>query len=148
MTASLRAKEFLPENDYKLEGAPTLAVDNALKRRPRLFDGCHVYLQGAFPDGGDADHLSKPDLARVLRAGGASLLTREPDPARIGEDDVRVPYHADSGGPLARCSHFLLYREEPLRGYSMPHVRSLPATWVVDCIREFRLVPPPGAESK
>ena len=126
----------MPEEDYVLSGvsgsdcdphrgAPLRAAENSLRRRrPLLFDGCHFFLQGSFSPSAP---LSKADLARVLRAGGAAVLAREPDPEAIPEDERRLPYHADKEHPLEKCSHYIVYQDgcakegikEPLMKYNM-----------------------------
>ncbi len=147
----------MPEEDYVLSGvagvatrgAPLRAAENRLRqRRPPLLDGCHVYLQGPFSP---ALPLSKPELARAIRAGGGVVLTREPDPEAVPEDERRHPYHASlsAGHPLAKCSHYIVYQDggpkgfkEPELKYNMEHVKSLPVSWLLACFREFKLLAP------
>ena len=146
--ASLDNKEFISETDYVAEGshdcrthAPTKAKENFSCRRPRLFDGCHIFLQGLF----SAPYPSKPDLISLLKAGGAVILRREPDPESIPIAEQRIPYHAKKGSLLEKCSHFLIFQEgvkEPALKYNMNHCKSLPAAWLMECIKNFELIEP------
>lgn len=122
-------------------GAPALAKNNFSSRKPRLFDGCHIYLQGAFSD----PYPSKTDFTALLKAGGAVILRREPDPEAIPPEEQRRPYHARADSPIEKCSHFIIYQEghkDPLLKYDMTHLKSLPAAWLVECIKNFSLVDP------
>jgi len=109
-------------------------------------------------------------VTQWIRQGGGQVLTRMPNPETIDQDryeyqsiptsslmidcvvgrcsSVAVPYHTRPDGPLARCSHYVLYDDEraPYRGikYNMSHLKALPVHWLVDCIHQFRLVDPPA----
>ena len=80
--------------------------------------------------------------------GGAVVLKREPDPESIPPAEKKRPYHSPPGGPLANCSHYIIYQEgsksEPMIKYNMNHVKSLPAAWLFECIHNFKLVDPFG----
>ncbi len=125
LESSAEEGELLPEEDFVLSGssdrpssdrgAPARSAEWALRlRRPLLLDGCHFYLQGPFqskhspvaPNG-------KQDLHRLIRSGGGAVLTREPDPEAIPEDESgRMPYHAqgEGGHPLEKCSHYIVFQ--------------------------------------
>jgi BRCA1-associated RING domain protein 1 len=124
-----------------LTGAPTSARSNFSSRRPRLFDGCHIYLLGTF----SRPYPSKAEMLSLLKAGGAVILSREPNPEAVLEEQ-RLPYHVRSDSLLDKCSHFIIYQEgsekEPLLKYNMPHIKSLPAAWLFMCINNFFLVDP------
>ena len=79
-------------------------------------------------------------------AGGAVVLKREPDPELIPKSERKRPYHSPAGGPLAKCSHYIVYHEgsatDPAIKYNMEHIRSLPAAWLFECIHNFKLVDP------
>ena len=146
--ASLESKEFLPETDYVAKGshdcrtnAPTKAKENFSSRRPRLFDGCHIYLKGLFSE----PYPSKSDLMSLLKSGGANILRREPDPESIPKAEQRIPYHVKKGSSLEKCSHYIIFQEglkEPELKYNMNHCKSLPAVWLLECIKNFELIEP------
>ena len=146
--ASLESKEFLPETDYVAKGshdcrtnAPTKAKENFSSRRPRLFDGCHIYLKGLFSE----PYPSKADLMSLLKSGGANILRREPDPESIPKAEQRIPYHVKKGSSLEKCSHYIIFQEglkEPELKYNMNHCKSLPAVWLLECIKNFELIEP------
>lgn len=120
-------------------GGPAKSCLNAAAHLPRLFQGCHVFLFGAFP----VPFEDRQQLASVLRAGGAVVLGREPNPESIPEEEHVVPYHARKGSALGRCSHFIVYgTKEPAMRYDMPHVKTLPLEWLLRSISSFTLADP------
>jgi len=125
-----------------LDGAPVKARENRMKRLPRLFDGMHIYLQGDFNN----PYPQKKQLTEILTKGGAVVLKREPDPESIPAGEKKRPYHANTGNPLANCSHYIVYQEgsksEPELKYQMSHIKSLPAAWLFECIHNFQLIDP------
>ena len=148
LQASLESKIFLSETDYVAEGshdcrtnAPTKAKENYSCRRPRLFDGCHIYLKGLFSE----PYPGKADLMSLLKSGGATILRREPDPESIPKAEQRIPYHVKKGSSLEKCSHYIIFQEglkEPELKYNMNHCKSLPAVWLLECIKNFELIEP------
>ena len=146
---SLAAEKFVDEVDYEIKGVektvhggPMEARLNRLKQLPKLFDGLHVYLHGTF----EKPYLDRRDMGTVLRKGGAVVLKREPDPEAIPRSEQRRPYHSKADGPLAKCSHLIVYQEglkcEPQIKYNMAHVKTLPAAWLFECLHNFKLVDP------
>ena len=124
-----------------LLGAPGRAQNNFANRRPRLFDGCHIFLKGDF----EAPYPSKLELWNLLKNGGATVLRREPDPECIPKEEQRLPYHAGTDNALSKCSHFIIYQEgvkEPILKYDMTHCKTLPIAWLFECIKNFELIPP------
>ena len=122
-------------------GAPSRAQINYASRRPRLFDGCHIFLKGLF----DKPYPSKMELTNLLKSGGATILRREPDPESIPPEEQRLPYHVEPESALSKCSHFIIYQEgpkEPILKYDMSHCKSLPLAWLLECIKNFALIPP------
>lgn len=108
---------------------------------PGLFSGCHIYFHGSF--GGVLP--SKKELENLVKAGGCVPLYREPNPESISENDQTVPYYAAPDGPLSKCSHYCIYAEgfhEPQVKYDMNHIKSLPLSWIYECIDNWVLVPP------
>ena len=88
------------------------------------------------------------NLSLFSRAGQGRLLHREPDPENIPQEEKTVPFHAPSPHPLHECSHLIIYHEgldtEPMLKYNMSHCKTLPLTWLIDCIDHFALLPPFG----
>uniref|UniRef100_A0A6A7G1V7 BRCA1-associated RING domain protein 1-like n=3 Tax=Hirondellea gigas TaxID=1518452 RepID=A0A6A7G1V7_9CRUS len=123
-------------------GAPRRARLNANKMLPRLLSGCHVFMHGNF----SSNCPSKRDLEGLIKAGGGKLLLREPNPESIPKGEQTVPFHVSSSSPLARCSHYIIYQEGgdsiPKMKYDMAHIKTLPLTWLIDCIDHFQLLPP------
>ena len=73
------------------------------------------------------------------------MVAREPNPESIPEKESTVPFHADPESHLGKCSHVLIYESgpyEPQLKYDMTHVKSLPLTWLIECINKFTLVSP------
>lgn len=100
-----------------------------------------MYFCGSFGD----ILPSKKELEALVRAGDGMPLQREPNPEAIEESEQTVPFYAAADGPLSRCSHFCIYAEglsEPQLKYDMTHVKSLPLSWLYDCIDQWVLVPP------
>ena len=106
---------------------------------PALFDGCQMYLHGSFT----RLPPSKEELAELLRLGGAHLLTREPRLSNLDEYDVTVPYHAQPGSSLVDCGVFIVHDgETKVSNVEAQRMRTVPASWVIECIATFSLVEP------
>ena len=106
---------------------------------PALFDGCQMYLHGSFT----RLPPSKQELAELLRLGGAHLLTREPRLSNLDEYDVTVPYHAQPGSSLVDCGVFIVHDgETKVSNVEAQRMRTVPASWVIECIATFSLVEP------
>ena len=106
---------------------------------PALFDGCQMYLHGSFT----RLPPSKEELAELLRLGGAHLLTREPRLSSLDEYDVTVPYHAQPGSSLVDCGVFIVHDgETKVSNVEAQRMRTVPASWVIECIATFSLVEP------
>ena len=85
------------------------------------------------------------ELTNLLKSGGATILRREPDPESIPPEEQRLPYHVEPESALSKCSHFIIYQEgpkEPILKYDMSHCKSLPLAWLLECIKNFALIPP------
>eukprot|EP00094_Tigriopus_californicus_P002077 TCALIF_02003-PA protein Name:"Similar to Bard1 BRCA1-associated RING domain protein 1 (Mus musculus)" AED:0.05 eAED:0.05 QI:0/1/0.6/1/1/1/5/0/562 len=124
-------------------GAPAKAWANGLQKLPELFDNCHFFFKGDFKP--NDCYPDKSQLVGIAQAGGGTVLTREPDPESIPANEQKIPFHADQNGPLAKCSHFIIYQEGrtlPKMRYNMPHIKTLSLAWFFECINNFRLVDP------
>ena len=90
--------------------------------------------------------LTKESLIRLVNNGGGSTLSREPNP-EDAQEVKRIPFHVahNEQHPLYNCSHFIIYspgKEEPRMKYNMPHIKTLPLVWLIECIEKFTLVDP------
>ncbi|KAK7508594.1 hypothetical protein BaRGS_00000160 [Batillaria attramentaria] len=121
--------------------APHKARLNRRQQLPKLFDGCQMYLHGSFTRLPPHRH----ELMELLRQGGAHILTREPRLSNLDEYEVTVPYHAAQGSSLADCGIFIVHDEGPnVPRINATRMRSVPASWILDCIATFSLVEPPA----
>ncbi|XP_056436376.1 BRCA1-associated RING domain protein 1 [Gadus chalcogrammus] len=143
----LRAGEWLPELEYEAGGGPRQGRINKYNLLPPLFDGCFFFLLGSF------GAPPKQELLRLLRDAGGQLLSRQPKPdSDVTQTVSEAAYHAAPGSDQALCTQYILY--DP---HASPHntaatavrrrgkVWTTPASWVVDCIAAFRLLPVPEA---
>ena len=96
-------------------------------------------------------------------------MTREPDPEAIPPDEQTVFYHAEANSSLVKTSHIIIYqvtihdfipwiedlmrqfqagggRKEPMIKYKMPHLKTLPVSWLLECFNTFSLVEPNPVE--
>jgi len=113
-------------------------------QQPGLLAGIHFYLANNVGAGGCL--LSRDDLASLVRLCGGRMVSREPDPEGIPADEVSFPHHAQPGSPLAETSHVILYWQgapgEPQIKYNMKHIKTLPVTWLINCVRKTELIDP------
>ena len=62
------------------------------------------------------------------------------------EEDLTVAHHADPASSVANLSHVILYqpgdRMEPEMKYNMKHIKTLPVSWIVNCINSGAIVEP------
>lgn len=109
---------------------------------PPLFDGCFFFLLGSFKS------PSKDELARLLRAGGGQLLSRQPKPdSDVTQTVSAAAYHAPAGSDQALCTQYIIF--DPQGRHRPAVVRrgkvwSAPSTWIIDCVAAFCLLPVPG----
>lgn len=101
----------------------------------------NVFVHGCFQD----PFPSKKELEILLAKGGAQVLKREPDPESIPINERTVPYHSNPGGPLSKCSHYILYQDgeksrKPLIKYNMEHLKAVPVEWLFACLNSFALI--------
>ncbi|XP_011144760.1 BRCA1-associated RING domain protein 1 isoform X1 [Harpegnathos saltator] len=139
---------------FEISGAPILGVPrnarlNAECQKPRLFNNCffHFALQANKEYRIDGLRLTKNDLVKLVKEGEGTVLIREPKPEDLNDASQMIPFHTadDSSHPLHRCTHYVIYipgKGEPLIKYMMPHIKSLPLIWLIECIEKFTLVDP------
>jgi len=111
-------------------------------QQPRLLAGIHFYLLGNFEAG-----LSRNEISSLIKLCDGKIVTREPDPEWIPADEISVPHHAVANSMLSGTSHVLIYSDsagnkEPLLKYNMKHIKTLPLSWLVKCIRKCILEDP------
>ena len=112
-------------------------------QQPGLLAGLHFYLGSNIVSGTPA--LGREELAILVRLCGGRLVGREPDPEGIPDDEVSVHHHALPDSPLAGTSHVILYQEGeggPQIKYNMKHIKTLPVSWLVNCVRRTSLIDP------
>ncbi|XP_050456122.1 BRCA1-associated RING domain protein 1-like [Cataglyphis hispanica] len=139
---------------FEVNGAPTSDVpkrarQNAENQNPRLFNNCFFYFAlqiDIIYQIGDLE-LRKEDLIRLVKAGEGTVLTREPNPEDLKDMMQVIPFHIanNSSHPLYKCTHYIIYmpgKGEPRIKYKMPHIKSLPLIWLIECIEKFTLVNP------
>ena len=129
--------EFYKEDE---EGA-TKTKELITSQQPKLFAGIHFYLLGQF-----RTKLNRDEVLNLIRLCGGKIVTREPDPEWIPEHEVSIPHHAGPDSALAATSHILLYQEggksEPLLKYNMNHIKTLPLSWMLNCLKSCSLLEP------
>ncbi|CAG0889305.1 unnamed protein product [Darwinula stevensoni] len=146
--ACLTAGKLLDPEDYLVQGSKECpgnsgilkAQKNFAAKKPGLFDGCHMYLQGTFTH---HSPLSKHEVEKLLRLGGGQVHSRLPAPATVEDLDRNIPYHAPWEGPLSTVSHVIIFEEGPSLPslqYHMGHIYSLPLAWLFDSIELFTFV--------
>ena len=120
--------------------------DLILTQQPRLFSGIHFYLQGNF-----GHILTKNEVTNLVKLCDGKVVTREPDPEGIPPEEVSLPHHAEDGSVLSGTSHILLYQDgidqDPPLQYKMSHIKTLPLSWFVRCIKHGKLLEPTETDS-
>ena len=68
------------------------------------------------------------------------------DPEWIPEAEMSIPHHAEAGAAMAKTSHVLVYQDKEadriLMKYNMKHIKTLPLSWLVKCLRQYTLLDP------
>ncbi|XP_047115062.1 BRCA1-associated RING domain protein 1-like isoform X2 [Schistocerca piceifrons] len=139
--------------DHKpFEAKGTLAFPNSdaprkgrltnIQQVPSIFNGCYIYVMHGGVCTVHGLNMNKKDVTTLIQMGGGTVLYREPNPESIPESECTVPFHAAGDGPLAKCSHYIIYKPgktEPQLKYNMKHVKTLPVDWLISCIEKFEL---------
>lgn len=141
--------ELFEVNGAPTHGIPRKARRNAECKNPRLFNNCFFYftLQANTTYHIGDVKFTKDDLVRLVKEGEGTVLTRKPDPEDLIDMSQMIPFHAANNlsHPLHKCTHYIIYvpgKGEPLIKYNMPHIKSLPLIWLIECIEKFTLVDP------
>ncbi|XP_018358042.1 PREDICTED: BRCA1-associated RING domain protein 1-like [Trachymyrmex cornetzi] len=141
---------------FEINGAPTLDIPrkarlNSECQNPRLFNNCFFYfaLQANTTYHIADVKFTKDILIKLVKEGEGTVLTREPDPEDLKDISQVIPFHTanNSSHPLHKCTHYIIYvpgrkTGDPLIKYNMPHIKSLPLVWLIECIEKFTLVDP------
>ncbi|XP_076378356.1 BRCA1-associated RING domain protein 1 [Megalopta genalis] len=139
---------------FEINGAPTpgtprKARENAQNQNPGLFDHCCFYfaLQQNNTYYVNDMELRKNALEKLVKCGGGTILTRQPDPEYLEKEEGIIPFHIayNPSHSLYKCTHYVIYapgRDEPRVKYNMSHLKSLPLVWLTECIDKFTLVDP------
>lgn len=139
---------------FEVSGAPIIDIPkkarmNTQNKNPGLFHQCHFYFHSQ-PNSiyqiNDIE-LTKDALIALVQAAGGMVLTREPNPEDIKSKEQCIPFHIanEHDHPLYKCTHYNIYvpeRNEPRIKYNMPHIKTLPLVWLIECIEKFTLVNP------
>ena len=111
-------------------------------QQPRLFAGIHFYLLANVP--------KREEIGSLLKLLGGKMVSREPDPEWIPPYEVSLPHHASDQSSLSQTSHILIYEDngvkEPQLKYNMKHVKTLPMTWLLNCIKKCELINPTAVQ--
>ncbi|XP_078042407.1 BRCA1-associated RING domain protein 1 isoform X2 [Augochlora pura] len=140
--------DFFEINGAPTPGIPRKARENSQNQNPGLFDNCCFYFalqQNNIYDINDME-LTKDALEKLIKCGSGTILKRQPDPEHLKKEDI-IPFHVASNPShsLYKCTHYIIYalgRDEPRVKYNMPHLKSLPLVWLIECIDKFTLVDP------
>ncbi|XP_011687580.1 PREDICTED: BRCA1-associated RING domain protein 1-like [Wasmannia auropunctata] len=140
--------ELFEVSGVPTDGTPKKSRMNTERCNPRLFNNCFFYfaLQANTTYHIADVRVTKDDLIRLVKEGEGTVLTREPDPEDLDVTSQTMPFHAnDPSHPLRKCTHYIIYvpgKSEPLIKYKMPHIKTLPLVWLIECIEKFTLVDP------
>ncbi|CAG9789709.1 unnamed protein product [Diatraea saccharalis] len=129
------AKEF---------NGPRNARYNKYKQLPGIFDGCHFYLHNFNMKYEISKHIviTKAILSKLITDAGGIVLRRVPNPESIPESEKLIPYHAKKDGKLAKCSHYIIFKDFYEPTYNMQHLKALPIGWLIECIEKYELCEP------
>ncbi|KMQ96512.1 brca1-associated ring domain protein 1-like protein [Lasius niger] len=141
--------ELFEVNGPPISDVSKRARQNAENQNPRLFNNCFFYfvLKADITYRiGDLE-LKKKDLIQLVTTGEGTVLSRQPNPEDLKDMMPVIPFHIanDSTHPLHKCTHYIIYmpgKGEPRIKYKMPHIKSLPLIWLIECIEKFTLVNP------
>ncbi|KOC70454.1 BRCA1-associated RING domain protein 1, partial [Habropoda laboriosa] len=132
-----------------IKGIPKKARENAQNQNPGLFNQCHFYftLQSKNIYYINNVQLTRDALMTLVQEGEGKILKREPKPEDINNKEQFIPFHVanNPSHTLYKCTHYIIYvpgREEPRIKYNMPHIKTLPLMWLIECIEKFTLVDP------
>ncbi|CAA9993365.1 unnamed protein product, partial [Nesidiocoris tenuis] len=134
---SLDADSLLPADLYeiarpilvnsRLEYVSRRARINHETLKPKLFTGGQFHILTTPQQKITSDEKEK--LAKLIQAGGGTLLAREPKTTRIDQDGATL-FHAPEGSMFEKCSVFILFKKSPPEPmYSLPHMKHVSVQW-------------------
>ncbi|XP_064185611.1 BRCA1-associated RING domain protein 1 [Anguilla rostrata] len=139
--ACLKAEGWVEESGFEAGEGPQRSRINRDNLLPQLFDGCFFFFLGSFRN------PSREELLQLAKEGGGQVLARQPKPdSDVTQTLAAAAYHAPPGSDQSLCTQYILY---DARGpYRPPRVRlgkvwSAPASWLLDCVASFQLLPVP-----
>ncbi|XP_031826336.1 BRCA1-associated RING domain protein 1 isoform X2 [Nomia melanderi] len=132
-----------------IKGIPKKARENAQNQNPALFNQCNFYfaLNPKSTYSVNEMQLTKDALENLVREGNGTVLKREPHPEDVKDQKQIIPFHIANSvtHPLYKCTYYIIYvpgRDEPRVKYNMPHIKTLPLVWLIECIEKFTFVDP------
>ncbi|XP_050471073.1 BRCA1-associated RING domain protein 1-like [Bombus huntii] len=140
--------EIFEVSGTPIKGIPKKARENAQKQNPGLFNRCYFYFawqsKNVYANG---IQLTKEALIALVQEGGGTVLKREPNPENIKDQGLFIPFHIanEPTHSLYKCTHYIIYvpeKDEPRIKYNMPHIKTLPLIWLIECIEKFTLIDP------
>ncbi|XP_012348288.1 LOW QUALITY PROTEIN: BRCA1-associated RING domain protein 1-like [Apis florea] len=140
--------ELFEVSGAPIEGIPKKARESAQNWNPGLFNQCYFYFAFQSRDIYINDiHLTKDALITLVQEGKGIILKREPNPEDIKTKEKFVPFHIanEPSHSLHECTHYIIYipeKDEPRIKYNMPHIKTLPLIWLIECIEKFTLIDP------
>lgn len=140
--------EIFEVSGAPIKGIPKKARESAQNQNPGLFDQCYFYFAWQSKNVYINDmKLTKDTLLALIQEGGGTVLKREPKPEDIKDKIQFIPFHiaSEPTHPLYKCTHYIIYKpekDEPIVKYNMPHIKTLPLIWLIECIEKFTLVDP------
>ena len=141
--------ELFEISGIPVQGIPRKARESAQNQNPGLFNQCYFYFALHASDSYCVSgmQLTRDELMRLVEAGNGKILKREPYPEDIKYREQIIPFHIanEPSHPLYKCIHYIIYvpgKDEPRIKYNMPHIKTLPLLWLIECIEKFTLVDP------
>ncbi|BES92984.1 High mobility group 20A [Nesidiocoris tenuis] len=146
---SLDADSLLPADLYeiarpilvnsRLEYVSRRARINHETLKPKLFTGGQFHILTTPQQKITSDEKEK--LAKLIQAGGGTLLAREPKTTRIDQDGATL-FHAPEGSMFEKCSVFILFKKSPPEPmYSLPHMKHVSVQWKMSSSEPFQIQP-------
>ena len=107
-----------------------------------MFAGCNVFFGNIENFGND---LGKDTVVQLVKVMGGRVVTRSPDPEDTSAT-LDIPFHADRTGPLAKCSHLIIFERGKTKKnfieFNMQHIKALEYSWLMNCIENYSLLNP------
>lgn len=116
------------------------AINNSLQKNPRLFHGMNFHIADTNKLVIYNLEIKATDLTTLLKIGGGTILYRAPTPRTV-ESKFLYPYHIERNSSLSQCANYIVYMcNPPELCYNMKELQHRSATWVIDCILNFKII--------